>query len=134
MEREFINSTGASKSIPRGYSHVATVRNPGASVFLAGQGPVDENLKLVGGGDIEAQIRATFHDIKRDLEAARASIGDIVKMVIYVSDIANQQWPVRNVRAQVVRNHVVVITDFALHWPADMAVEDRADRQVLGPG
>ncbi len=100
MEREFINSTGASKSIPRGYSHVATVRNPGASVFLAGQGPVDENLKLVGGGDIEAQIRATFHDIKRDLEAARASIGDIVKSVIYVSDIANQQWPVRNVRAQ----------------------------------
>ena len=76
MEREFINSTGASKSIPRGYSHVATVRNPGASVFLAGQGPVDENLKLVGGGDIEAQIRATFHDIKRNLEAARASFGD----------------------------------------------------------
>ncbi len=100
MEREFINSTGASKSIPRGYSHVATVRNPGASVFLAGQGPVDENLKLVGGGDIEAQTRATFENIGRNLDAAGARFSDIVKMQVFLTDIATQQWPVRNVRAE----------------------------------
>ena len=100
MEREFINPGGALKSIPRGYSHVVKVRNPGAMVFLAGQGPVDENLELVGFGDIEAQTRATFRNIQRNLEAAGANFSDIVKMQVFVSDIATQQWPVRNVRAE----------------------------------
>ncbi len=100
MEREFINPTGGLKSVPRGYSHVVKVRNPGAFVFIAGQGPVDGDLKLVGGGDIEAQTRTTFENIKRNLEAAGARFSDIVKMQVFLSDIATQQWPVRDVRAE----------------------------------
>jgi enamine deaminase RidA (YjgF/YER057c/UK114 family) len=100
MEREFINPKGGLESVPRGYSHVVKVRNPGAFVFIAGQGPVDENLELVGAGDIEAQTRATFENIKRNLEVAGARFSDIVKMQVFVSDIATQQWPVRNVRAE----------------------------------
>lgn len=100
MEREFINPTGGLRSVPRGYSHVVKVRNPGAFVFLAGQGPVDDKLELVGGGDIEAQTRATFENIKRNLEAAGARFSDIVKMQVFVSHIESQQWPVRNVRAE----------------------------------
>ena len=100
MERQFINPPGGLKSIPRGYSHAIKVTNPGALLFIAGQGPIDENLKLIGEGDIEAQTRATFRNITRTLEAAGGSCSDIVKMIVFCSDIDNQQWPIRNVRAE----------------------------------
>jgi 2-iminobutanoate/2-iminopropanoate deaminase len=100
MEREFINPPGGLKSIPRGYSHAIKVKNPGAMIFIAGQGPVDENLKLVGEGDIEAQTRKTFENIGRTLAAAGASFKDIVKMIVFCSDIDAQQWPIRNVRGE----------------------------------
>jgi 2-iminobutanoate/2-iminopropanoate deaminase len=100
MERQFINPPGGLKSIPRGYSHAIKVTNPGSLLFIAGQGPIDENLKLIGEGDIDAQTRATFRNIKRTLEAAGGSCADIVKMIVFCSDIDNQQWPIRNVRAE----------------------------------
>jgi len=100
MDRSYINPGGALNSLPRGYSHAIKVANPGSLLFIAGQGPVDENLKLVGAGDIEAQTRATFLNIKRNLEAAGASFKDIVKMIVFCSDIDHQQWPIRNVRAE----------------------------------
>jgi enamine deaminase RidA (YjgF/YER057c/UK114 family) len=100
MERQFINPPGGVKSIPRGYSHAVKVSNPGSLIFIAGQGAIDENLKLVGEGDIEAQTRATFRNIKRTLEAAGAGFKDVVKMTVFCSDIDTQQWPIRNVRAE----------------------------------
>jgi enamine deaminase RidA (YjgF/YER057c/UK114 family) len=100
MNRETINPKGAINSIPRGYSHAIKVRNPGAFVFVAGQGPLDAEMKLVGPGDIESQTRQTFKNIQRNLEASGASFSDVVKMTVYVLDIEKQQWPVRNVRAE----------------------------------
>lgn len=100
MEREFINLKGALNSIPRGYSHVVKVKNPGTFVYVAGQGPINDKLELIGPGDIEAQARATFQNIKRNLEAAGATFNEVVKMNVFVTDIKNHQWPVRNVRAE----------------------------------
>jgi len=100
MEREFINPKGHVHSIPRGYSHVVKVKNPGTFIYVAGQGPVGEKLELIGPGDIEAQTRATFRNIKRNLEAAGAGFADVAKMTVYLLDIKNHQWPVRNVRAE----------------------------------
>ncbi|MEQ8701668.1 MAG: RidA family protein [Bauldia litoralis] len=100
MDKQYLNPEGTLNSIPRGYSHAIKVSNPGSLLFLAGQGPVDENLGLVGGDDIEAQTRKTFQNIERLLTVAGASFGDIVKMIVFCSDIDNQQWPIRNVRAE----------------------------------
>jgi 2-iminobutanoate/2-iminopropanoate deaminase len=100
MDKQYLNPEGALNSIPRGYSHAIKVTNPGSLLFLAGQGPVDENLALVGGDDIEAQTRKTFQNIERLLKVSGAAFGDIVKMIVFCSDIDNQQWPIRNVRAE----------------------------------
>ena len=100
MKKEFINPAQALKSIPRGYSHAIKVTGLSGMLFLAGQGPVDENLKLVGAGSIEAQTRKTFQNIERLLKEAGASFKDIVKMIVFCSDIDQQQWPIRNVRAE----------------------------------
>jgi 2-iminobutanoate/2-iminopropanoate deaminase len=100
MERRFVNPPGALNSIPRGYSHAVRVDRPGAIVFVAGQGPIDENLNLVCPGDFEGQVRQTFRNIGRALEEAGAVFADVVKMNVFVTDIKAQQWPFRNVRAE----------------------------------
>ncbi len=100
MQREIINPEDAMRSVPRGYSHVVKVTNPGSFVFIAGQGPLDADMNLIGEGDIEAQARQTFDNVGRNLAAAGASFSDIVRMVVYVLDIEAHQWPVRNVRGE----------------------------------
>ena len=100
MSIKHINPPGALKSIPRGYSHAVRADNVGSVVVVAGQGPVDENLGLVGGADIVEQTRATFKNIERNLKAAGAGWRDVIKMNIFCSDVATQQWPIRNVRSE----------------------------------
>lgn len=100
MTIKHINPPGALKSIPRGYSHAVRADNVGSVVVVAGQGAVDENLKLVGGDSIEEQTRVTFRNIERNLKAAGAGWKDVIKMQIFCSDVATQQWPIRNVRGE----------------------------------
>ncbi len=76
------------------------MRDAGATLYIAGQGAVDAERNLVGEGDIEAQARQAFQNAANKLDAAGATFADVVKMVVYVTDIENHQWPVRNVRAE----------------------------------
>jgi enamine deaminase RidA (YjgF/YER057c/UK114 family) len=103
MSIKHINPTGALKSIPRGYSHVVRADNVGSVVVVAGQGAVDENLKIVGADSIEEQTRVTFRNIARNLKAAGADWKDVIKMNIFCSDVATQQWPIRNVRSEFIQ-------------------------------
>ena len=68
---------------PVGYSHVAKV-NKGTLVYLAGQVSSDASGKLVGEGDFEAQAEQVFRNLKLGLEAAGATMADIVKMNVYI--------------------------------------------------
>ena len=72
---------------PVGYSHVAKVRDA-TLVYIAGQVPSDAAGKLVGEGDFEAQVEQVFKNLKLALEAADATMADIVKMNVYlVADV-----------------------------------------------
>jgi enamine deaminase RidA (YjgF/YER057c/UK114 family) len=111
VQREFLNPVGGMKSVPRGYSHAVKVKNASTLVFVAGQAALDENMKLVGPNDIEAQTRQTFMNIKRSLDAAGVGFKDVVKMVVYLIDIQSHQWPVRNVRSEFIdKDHPPVST------------------------
>lgn len=68
---------------PVGYSHVAKV-NQGTLIYLAGQVSSDASGKLVGEGDFEAQAEQVFRNLKLGLEAAGATMADIVKMNVYI--------------------------------------------------
>lgn len=100
MSIKHINPGAAMKSIPRGYSHAVRADNVGSFVVVAGQGAIDEKMNIVGGNDITEQTRATFRNIERNLKAAGAGWKDVIKMVVYCSDIATQQWPIRNARSE----------------------------------
>jgi len=68
---------------PTGYSHIAKV-NKGTLVYIAGQVSSDASGKLVGEGNFEAQAERVFANVKLAVEAAGATMADIVKMNTYI--------------------------------------------------
>lgn len=99
MTRQHINPVNSMKAVPRGYSHAIKIGTPGALLFIAGQAGTDAEMKLVGHG-IEEQTEQTFRNIERLLKEAGMGFKDVVKIVVYCTDIEAQQWPIRNVRAR----------------------------------
>ena len=70
------------------YSQVMVVEVGGTrQIFVAGQTPRDRDGKCVGKGDMRAQIEQVGENIKAALEAAGATLADIVKTTTYVTDM-----------------------------------------------
>lgn len=97
--REVINPPDLWKSTGRSYSHVVKITNPTAMIFVAGLAGVNNDLAVVS-DDIEEQTRRTFEILALELEAAGASLADVADMTVYLLDIDNHAWPVRNVRTE----------------------------------
>ena len=68
---------------PIGYSHVAKVNRARWSMWPA-RCRADASGKLVGEGDLEAQAEQVFKNLKLAMEAAGATMADIVKMNTYL--------------------------------------------------
>lgn len=66
------------------------VRAHGEFVFISGQLPLSAG-KLVGEGDIRAQAKQTLDNVCAIVEAAGASMSDIVKCTIWLTDAADFQ-------------------------------------------
>jgi enamine deaminase RidA (YjgF/YER057c/UK114 family) len=78
---------------PTGYSHVAKV-NKGTLVYIAGQVSADASGKLVGEGNFEAQVEQVYKNVKLALEAAGATMADIVKLNTYlVAEVSQDDLP-----------------------------------------
>ena len=69
------------------YSHGILVTKPGKVLFIAGQTSVDGQGNIVGKGDIEAQAKQVFENIKAVLKEVGGSIENIVKTTTYITDI-----------------------------------------------
>jgi 2-iminobutanoate/2-iminopropanoate deaminase len=68
------------------YTHVVTVSGSGKMIFLAGQLARDGNGNLVGKGDMRAQIEQVGENLKAGLEAAGATLADLVKTNTFVTN------------------------------------------------
>ena len=91
MSKEFFSP--ATLPPPVGYSHIAKV-SKGTLIYLAGQVSSDASGKLVGEGNFEAQVEQVFKNVKLALEAAGATMADIVKMNTYlVADVSQDDLP-----------------------------------------
>ena len=89
MKRQNIQPTSLSTRIVGGhvlYSHVVVVEGK-RTIFVAGQLARDSRGEVVGKGDMGTQLRQVGENIKAALEAAGASLADIVKTNTYVTDI-----------------------------------------------
>ena len=68
------------------YSHVV-VASGEKMVFVSGQLARNNKGEIVGRGDMRAQIRQVGENLKNALEAAGATLNDLVKTTTYVTDI-----------------------------------------------
>lgn len=86
MEKEILNPERLCK--PHAiYSHAVKVK-AGHLLFIKGTTARDRNFNLVGKGDIKAQSRQIFENMKVILEEAGATFGNIVKLTTFVTDIS----------------------------------------------
>jgi reactive intermediate/imine deaminase len=71
-----------------GFSQAWRVDGAQSLVFVAGQGAVSPAGELVGEGDFEAQIEQTFENMRTVLEQSGASLSDVVKFTVFLTDIS----------------------------------------------
>jgi 2-iminobutanoate/2-iminopropanoate deaminase len=75
------------------FSEAVTVTGPGKMIFLAGVGAEDENGAagtILHKGDFAGQCKYAYDKIKRLLEKHGATLGDVAKMVSYLTDVRYQ--------------------------------------------
>jgi len=70
-----------------GYSHA--VAFTGRMVVVSGQVPLDGHGQLVGRGDPAAQVRQVFENLAGALAAAGARMDQVVKLTVYLTDLAD---------------------------------------------
>lgn len=85
MTRTIIHSDHAPKAIGP-YSQAVRVGN---TLYLSGQTPLVAATGELAPGDISAQTRQVFENLKAVLGAAGASFGDVVRVGIYLTDLGN---------------------------------------------
>lgn len=89
MKRQNIQPEALAKRIVGGhvvYSHVVVVEGR-RMIFISGQVARDRQGNVVGKGDMRAQIRQVGENVKAAVEAAGATLGDLVKTNTYVTDM-----------------------------------------------
>jgi len=72
------------------FSQVTTATG-GKLVFVSGQVAWDKTGKPVP-GDLEAQTRLTYENLKTALAAAGATFEDVVKMTVFVKNLDTAKW------------------------------------------
>ncbi|RKT45163.1 RidA family protein [Thiocapsa rosea] len=85
MAKSIVKTDQAPEAIGT-YSQAVRVGN---TVYLSGQIPlVPETMELVS-GDIEAEIRRVFDNLRAVAHAANGSLADVVKLNVFLTDLAH---------------------------------------------
>ena len=95
----------------------------GRLVFVSGQVARDANGQLVGKGDIKAQTRKTLENVQAVLTESGATMEDVVKVTVFVTDLGEQFAAIHEVRSEF----------FKSDYPASTLVEIKSlvDKEML---
>ena len=85
MPRTPISTAFAPKAIGT-YSQAVKVRG---TVYLSGQIPIDPASGELVSGDMDAQVRRVFENLKAVSQAAGGSLDDVVKVNVYLTDLSH---------------------------------------------
>ena len=69
------------------YNHYVRVDQPKSLIFVSGQVSRDNDGNQVGQGSMLEQTRQCLRNVQKNLEAAGASLGDVVWTTVYTTDI-----------------------------------------------
>lgn len=87
----------------------------GNLLFISGQASIDEEGRVVGAGDFDAQAEQVFRNLDKVLRAAGSNLDRIVKVTIFLTDMSH--FP-----------KIVELRErhFSRPYPADTIVEVRS--------
>jgi reactive intermediate/imine deaminase len=85
MSRQIIASADAPKAIGP-YSQAVRCGN---TLYFSGQTPIDPATSALVAGDITAQARRVFENLKAVCTAAGGSFAQVARVGIYLTDLAN---------------------------------------------
>lgn len=70
-------------------SHYTDAVRFGNLLFVSGVAPLDGSGRVVA-GDVIAQARQVFANLKQVLQAAGADFGDVLKVTVYLTDVSDR--------------------------------------------
>jgi reactive intermediate/imine deaminase len=85
MTRQIISTPHAPSAIGT-YSQAVRVGN---TVYLSGQIPLDPATMQLVSGDIDAEIRQVFENLKAVATAAGGTLNDAAKVTVFLTDLAH---------------------------------------------
>lgn len=71
-------------------SHFTDAVQAGELLFVSGIVPVNGRRELVGGGDVVAQARQVFANMRDVLAAAGCTFADVVKVTVFLTDVRDR--------------------------------------------
>jgi len=83
MASEIIHPQSVHSTAGVGYSHVSRA---GKTLYIAGQIALDREGKLVGPGDVEAQTRQAYANLRAILGELGGGLNNVVKLTTYLVD------------------------------------------------
>jgi reactive intermediate/imine deaminase len=114
MDKTILESPGVMK--PRGIMSQGVKTPAGNLVFVSGQVARNAQGEVVGRGDIKAQTRQTLENVRSVLEAGGATLDDVVKVTVFVTNVEEHFSQIHEVRAEFFRKD----------YPASTLVEVKA--------
>jgi reactive intermediate/imine deaminase len=85
MSKQIISTPHAPAAIGT-YSQAVRVGN---TIWVSGQIPLDPTTKELVKGDVEAQVRQVFENLKAIVTAAGAGFDDVVKATVFLIDLSH---------------------------------------------
>jgi enamine deaminase RidA (YjgF/YER057c/UK114 family) len=99
-------------SSPYLFSQVVRADAPRGLAFIAGQVALTPDGSLVGAGDVDAQLRQVFANLRAAVEGAGGTLNNIASLTVYVKDVAHH------------RNYLKVLAEEFAGWrPAETLVQ-----------
>ena len=90
VKRERVQPEGVHVRVRNGhvmFSNVVAVEGARKLIYVAGQVSRDVDGKVVGKGDMRAQIEQVCQNIEKCLKAAGATLADVVETTTYATDL-----------------------------------------------
>ena len=111
MAKTILQSSGV--AVPGGIMSQGVAVPTGRMVFVSGQVARGVDGQLVGRGDIRAQTRKVLENVRAVLAEGGATMDDVVKVTVFVTNLADNFSAIHEVRAEF----------FSSGYPASTLVE-----------
>jgi enamine deaminase RidA (YjgF/YER057c/UK114 family) len=92
VRKDAVNPPSVFPSLDHGFSQ-AVVASGNKTLYVSGQTAWDSQKRLIGGADLEEQARQAFANLRAVVEAAGATLADVVSLRVYIVDYQPEKAP-----------------------------------------